>query len=134
MKSIRIILLAAMVAFAGCAVGKKMLEQPSGQREVSAVLTRQTQTFTGTVVLDDGAYRFKLLKNDSFVRLTRARRESEFAAEQINLRKYYEKKLDVRGTLSEDGKWIWAADIIAQYTPPGGSTGPNMNAPKATRP
>src|SRR4029077_1207745 len=104
----------------GCSFGKKMLEQPSGQHEVSPTLKKQTETFTGSVVLDEGAYRFKLLKNDSLVRLTRAKRDSEFAAEQINLRKYYEKKLDVRGTLSDDGNWIWAADIMAQYTPPGG--------------
>ena len=123
-----------MVALSGCALGKKMLEQPSGEHhQISPALKKQTETFTGTVVLDDGAYRFKLLRDGSLVRLTRARRASEFAAERINLRKYYEKKLDVKGTLSEDGNWIWAADIIAQYTPPGGDTGPNMNAPKATR-
>jgi hypothetical protein len=127
-------LLAGAFVLSGCSFGKKMLEQPSGHHEISPTLKKQTETFTGTVVLDDGAYRFKLLKKDSLVRLTHAKRDSEFAAEQINLRKYYEKKLDVRGTLSDDGNWIWAADIMAQYTPPGGDTGPNMNAPKATRP
>lgn len=109
-----------------------MLEQPSGHRETSPVLQTATDRFTGQVVLDDGAYRFKLLKDGSLLRLTRAKRESEFAAEQINLRKYYEKTLDVKG--SRMGDWIWAADIMAQYTPPGGDTGPNMDAPKPTRP
>jgi hypothetical protein len=109
-----------------------MLEQPGEQRQTSPVLQQQTERFTGQVVLDDGAYRLKLLKGGSVLRLTRAKRESEFAAEQINLRKYYEKTLDVKG--ARLGDWIWAADIMGQYTPPGGDTGPNMNAPKATRP
>jgi hypothetical protein len=131
-KLVGIALLLGTLVLSGCALGKKMLEQPSGHRETSPVLQKQTETFTGKVVLDDGAYRFKLLKDGSLLRLSRARRESEFASEQINLRKYYEKTLDVRGTRA--GDWIWAADIIAQYTPPGGDTGPNMNAPKPTRP
>ena len=111
-----------------------MLEQPSGppQKE-SAKLERKTEVFTGKVVLTDGAYRISLLKDpDTLLRLTRARRESEFAKQQINLRKYYEKTISVNGTLFEE--WIFGADIIGQWTPPGGDTGPNMNAPKQSRP
>jgi hypothetical protein len=131
-KLVGIVLLAGAFALSGCAFGRKMMEQPSGHHEISPVLQQQTERFTGQVVLDDGAYRFKLLRDGSLLRLTRAKRESEFAAEQINLRKYYEKTLDVKG--ARTGDWIWAADIMAQYTPPGGDTGPNMNAPKPTRP
>ena len=111
-----------------------MLEQPSGppQKE-SAKLERKTEIFTGKVVMDDGAYRLSLLKDpDTLLRLTRARRESEFAKEQINLRKYYEKTISVNGTLS--GEWIYGADVVGQWTPPGGDTGPNMNAPKQSKP
>jgi len=111
-----------------------MLEQPSGppQKE-SAKLERKTEVFTGKVVLVDGAYRLSLLKDpDTLLRLTRARRESEFAKQQVNLRKYYEKTISVNGTLYDE--WIFGADIIGQWTPPGGDTGPNMNAPKQSRP
>jgi hypothetical protein len=133
-KAYSILLFAALFALSGCAVGRKLLEQPSGppQKE-SSKLERKTEVFTGKVVLDDGAYRLQLLKNpDTLLRLTRARRESEFAKQQINLRKYYEKTISVNGTLY--GEWIFGADIIGQWTPPGGDTGPNMNAPKQTRP
>ena len=118
----------------GCALGKKMLEQPSGppQKE-SAKLERKTEVFTGKVVLVDGAYRLSLVKDpDTLLRLTRARRESEFPKQQINLRKYYEKTISVNGTLFDE--WIFGADIVGQWTPPGGDTGPNMNAPKQSRP
>ena len=110
------------------------MEQPSGppQKE-SAKLERKTEVFTGKVVLVDGAYRFSLLKDpDTLLRFTRARKESEFARQQINLRKYYEKTISVNGTLY-DG-WIFGADIVGQWTPLGGDTGPNMNAPKQTKP
>lgn len=123
-----------LFALSGCAVGRKMLEQPSGppQKE-SAKLERKTETFTGKVVMVDGAYRFSLLKDpDTLLQVTRAHRESEFAREQINLRKYYEKTISVNGTLQDE--WIWAASIVGQWTPPGGDTGPNMNAPKPSRP
>ena len=134
MKSIAILLSAGLLALSGCAVGRKMLEQPSGppQKE-SAKLERKTEVFTGKVVMDNGAYRLSLLKDpDTLLRLTRARRESEFAKQQINLRKYYEKTISVNGTLY--GEWIFGADVVGQWTPPGGDTGPNMNAPKQTRP
>jgi hypothetical protein len=133
-KSIAIFLSASLLALSGCTLGKKMLEQPSGppQKE-STKLERKTDVFTGKVVLVDGAYRLSLLKDpDTLLRLTRARRESEFAKQQINLRKYYEKTISVNGTLYDE--WIFGADIIGQWTPPGGDTGPNMNAPKQSRP
>ena len=133
MKSVAIILSVGLLGLSGCAFGRKMLEQPSGKHEISAVLKKNKETFTGKVVLVDGAYRFSLLKDpDTLLRLTRAHRESEFASEQINLRKYYEKTISVDGTRQDD--WIWAAAVIGQWTPPGGQTGPNMNAPKQTRP
>jgi hypothetical protein len=111
-----------------------MLEQPSGPPQKESVkLERKTEVFTGKVVLVDGAYRLQLSKEpDTLLRLTRARKESEFAKEQINLRKYYEKTVSVNGTLHDE--WIFGADIVGQWTPPGGDTGPNMNAPKASRP
>ena len=133
-KSIAIMLSVGLFALSGCALGKKMLEQPSGpSQKQSAKLERKTEVFTGKVVLVDGAYRLSLLKDpDTLLRLTRARRETEFAQQQINLRKYYEKTISVNGTLQDD--WIFGADIVGQWTPPGGDTGPNMNAPKQTRP
>jgi hypothetical protein len=125
---------ASLFALCGCTLGKKMLEQPSGPaQKQSAKLERKTEVFTGKVVLVDGAYRLSLVKDpDTLLRLTRARRETEFAQQQINLRKYYEKTISVNGTLQDD--WIFGADIVGQWTPPGGATGPNMNAPKQTRP
>jgi hypothetical protein len=134
MKVISILLLTGVLILSGCAFGRKMLEQPSGtpQKE-SAKLERKTQVFTGKVVLADGAYRLQLLRDPgTLLRLTRARRETEFAEQQINLRKYYEKTISVNGTLY--GEWIFGADVVAQWTPPGGDTGPNVDAPKASRP
>lgn len=119
-----------------------MMEQPGdrakrlgvdqNQNLSSAKLERKTEVFTGTVVMIDGAYRLRRLKDDSILRLTRARRETEFVQQQINLRKYYEKTISVNGTLH--GEWIFGADVVGQWTPPGGDTGPNMNAPKAAKP
>lgn len=124
-----------------------MMEQPSdrakrlkvnepnerGEPKSTALLEKHTEVFMGKVVLDDGAYRLALSKDPStLLRLTRARRESEFEADQINLRKYYEKVITVNGTRKDE--WIWAADITGQFVPPGGPTGPNMSAPKASRP
>ena len=118
-----------------------MVEQPSDratrlnvtQQKSSALLEKHTEVFTGKVVLDDGAYRLALSKEPStLLRLTRARRESEFEADQINLRKYYEKVITVNGTRKDE--WIFGADITGQFVPPGGQTGPNMSAPKASRP
>ena len=112
---------------------KKTSQQPSGQHQVSEKLQKKTETFPGKVVFVDGAYRFAPMNAPkTLLRLTRARRESEFAAEQIDLRKYYEKTLSVVGTRQND--WIWGADVVGQWTPPGGDTGPNMSAPKPTRP
>ena len=111
-----------------------MLEQPTGTRQPdSPKLERKTEVFTGKVVLIDGAYRLRLLKDpETVLRLTRARRESDFGKEQILLRKYYEKTISVNGTLYND--WIFGADIVGQWTPQGGDTGPNMSAPKQTKP
>lgn len=122
-----------VLALAGCALTKTTSQEPSVQHQTSATLQKKTETFAGKVVFVDGAYRFALISEPKILlRLTRARRESEFAAEQINLQKYYEKTLSVIGTRQDD--WIWGADVTGQWTPPGGDTGPNMSAPKPTRP
>ena len=111
--------------------------QPAGQPTVqakpksAALLQNNSEIFTGKVVLDNGAYRLQL-SDGTLMRLTRGRRETEFEGQQILLRKYYEKTITVKGTRQDD--WIWHADITGQYVPPGGPTGPNMNAPKQTRP
>jgi len=111
------------------------VDQPNdqGRPKSSALLEKHVEVFTGKVVLEDGAYRFELLNEPgTMLRLTRARRETEFESGQILLRKYYEKTITVNGTRQDD--WIWGADVTGQYVPPGGPTGPNMNAPKQSRP
>ena len=129
-----ITLCAAGLVLSGCALGKKMLEQPSGTpQKPSPSLEKNRRTFTGKVVLDNGAYRFAPLgEPGTLLRLTRGRRESDFEKQQILLRKYFEKTITVLGTRQDD--WIWGADVTGQYVPPGGDSGPNMNAPKQTRP
>jgi len=137
----------AALLLTGCELAHTMMEQPGdrekrlkvsepneqGQPKSNALLEKHVEVFTGKVVLDDGAYRLELLNEpDSRIKLTRGRRETEFASGQILLRKYYEKTITVNGTRKDD--WIWGADITGQYVPPGGPTGPNMNAPKQTRP
>ena len=93
-----------------------MLEQPSDrakrlhvdEKKSSALLEKKNEVFVGKVVLADGAYRLALSKDpDTLLRLTRARRESEFESDQINLRKYYEKVITVNGTRQDE--WIRAA-------------------------
>ncbi|HZR79407.1 MAG TPA: hypothetical protein VFA58_09360 [Chthoniobacterales bacterium] len=131
----------ALLFLTNCQLAHTMLEQPGdrakrlgvSEKKSSALLEKQTEVFTGKVVLEDGAYRFEPVNEPgTLLKLTRARRESEFEAEQILLRKYYEKTITVKGTRKDD--WIWGADITGQYVPPGGATGPNMNAPKQSRP
>jgi hypothetical protein len=142
-----IVLLIGLLFLTSCELGRVMMEQPGdrakrlkvdqpneqGQPKSSALLEKHTEVFTGKVVLDEGAYRLELVSEPgTLLKLTRARRETEFEKEQILLRKYYEKTITVNGTRKDD--WIWGADITGQYVPPGGPTGPNMNAPKQTRP
>ncbi len=136
--------MAALLFLNGCSW---MLEQPYDREKKAKeehpnepvkpkspeLLQGEAEIFTGKVVLDDGAYRFEPLNEPGkMLKLTRARRETEFEADQILLRKYYEKTITVKGMRKDD--WIWHADITGQYVPPGGPTGPNMNAPKQTRP
>jgi hypothetical protein len=136
-----IVPLIGLLFLTGCQLGRTMMEQPGdrakrlnvNEQKSSALLEKHTEVFMGKVVLADGAYRLALSKDpDTLLRLTRARRESEFEADQINLRKYYEKVITVNGTRKDE--WVWGADITGQFVPPGGQTGPNMNAPKASRP
>ncbi|MEP7014403.1 MAG: hypothetical protein ABI925_03085 [Verrucomicrobiota bacterium] len=89
----------------------------------------QTETLTGKVVLVQAGYRLKLVDDESgtLFRMTQAKRTQEFVAEQINLRKYYEKTIVVRGKREED--WIWSAEVIGQWLKPGESRGANRLAP-----
>jgi hypothetical protein len=91
----------------------------------------QTETLTGKVVLVKAGYRIKLMDDGSgtFFRVTRGKRSREFLTEQINLRKYYEKTIVVRGKREDD--WIWSAEIVGQWNKPGESRGPNLLAPPA---
>lgn len=72
-------------------------------------------------------YRLKLSESEEHIRLTRAKKRSEFAAEEIHLKKYYEKTLAVRG--KREGEWIWAADVVGQWLRPGDTRGSNLTAP-----
>lgn len=94
---------------------------------VSAVLHGEKETVSGKVVLAREGYRLHLSDSDELVRLTRAKRASEFANEEVGLQKYYEKTLAVRG--KREGDWIWDAEIVGQWNKPGESQGPNMLAP-----
>lgn len=83
--------------------------------------------FTGKVVLLGEGYRLRLLDSEKIVSLTRAKRADRFQIEQINLRKYYEKTLVVRGTLEQD--WIWGAEVVGQWLKPGERRSANQLAP-----
>lgn len=121
----------ALILLSGCTW---LMEQPSGQApEKTPRLHAEQESFMGKVVFVDGAYRFALLKEpNTLLRLTRGERESEFESYQIKLKKYFEKTLSVVGKRKDD--WIWDAAVVGQWVPPGGSNGPNMNAPKPTKP
>jgi hypothetical protein len=128
---LRLWLVGTTLLLVGCAW---FLEQPSGTPpQQTPRLQGEVETFVGKVVFVDGAYRFAPLKEpNALLRLTKAERESEFEAYQIKLKKYFEKTLSVNGKRKDD--WLWDAQVIGQWVPPGGSTGPNMAAPKPTRP
>jgi hypothetical protein len=95
-------------------------------------LEGQTETFSGKVVLVAPGYRLKLSESEELVRLTRAKKRSEMATEEITLKKYYEKTLAVQGR--REGEWIWSAEIVGQWLHPGEARGSNLNAPDAGRP
>jgi hypothetical protein len=113
-----------------------LLERPqpgAAQPMPTAKLEGKMETFTGKVVIADGAYRFNPFNEpDRFLRLTRAKKVSDFASEQLNLRKYYEKTISVKG--KREGDWLWAAAVIGQWLQPGEATGPNMKAPPVPKP
>ncbi len=114
-----------------CLVGCKfLLQQPGPGQPVkpTPLVEGPIETITGKVVMAEGAYRFSPFKEpDSLLRLTRGKRTTEFEAQQINLRKYYEKTISVKGTREDD--WICRAAIVGQWLQPGEPTGPNMKAP-----
>jgi hypothetical protein len=121
----------SLICLSGCSLWSKHSSAPQSAAEPAATPKpkAQIETLTGKVVLVEAGYRLKLADDESgtLFRLTRAKRSKEFAAEQINLRKYYEKTIVVRGKREED--WIWSAEIIGQWLKPGESRGPNLLAP-----
>jgi hypothetical protein len=115
----------ALFLLFGCTHGA---EQSNTAGEPARISKTPTETFTGKVILAEAGYRLRLADEpESLLRLTRARKSSEFAAEQINLMKYYEKTIAVRGKRQDD--WIWAADIVGQWLRPGEARGSNLLAP-----
>jgi hypothetical protein len=114
--------LACLVA---CSHGAK--ESPARPPATTSKLEGQTETFTGRVVLATPGYRLKLPESEELLRVTRAKKRSELVAEEINLKKYYEKALAVRGR--RDGEWIWAADVVGQWLRSGETRGSNLTAP-----
>ncbi len=114
--------------FLGCSHGPNE-RVPTPASEKPAKLTGPSETFTGKVVLAAEGYRLKMSdETEDALRLTRAKKRGEFAAEEIHLKKYYEKTLAVHGT--REGEWIWDADIVGQWLHPGESRGPNVLAPR----
>jgi hypothetical protein len=115
----------ALFLLFGCTHGA---QQPNTAGQPATASKTPTETFTGKVILAEAGYRLRLANEpESLLRLTRARKSSEFAAKQINLTKYYEKTIVVRGKRQDD--WIWVADIVGQWLRPGETRGSNLLAP-----
>jgi hypothetical protein len=115
----------ALLLSCGCT---HAVQQRNAATPPAMTRTAPTERFTGKVVLVGAGYRLRLLDEpESLLRLTRAKRNSEFVAEQINLMKYYEKTIVVQGKRRDD--WIWAAEIVGQWLRPGESRGSNLLAP-----
>jgi hypothetical protein len=131
--AILFVALAMSLGFAGCTLLNPFEPLPASKRTssgpTSPVLHGEKETFTGKVVLATEGYRLKLSDSEESVRLTRAKRASEFAKDEVGLRKYYEKTLAVRG--KREGEWLWDAEIVGQWNKPGESQGPNFLAPPA---
>jgi hypothetical protein len=119
------LLAATLLAVGGC----NPFEMPNrvGPKVAETKLEKAPAEFTGKVVLVAEGYRLRLLDSEETVRLTRAKRSTEFEHEELNLRKYYEKTLVVRGTKQDE--WIWAAEVVGQWLRPGEHRGSNMLAP-----
>lgn len=126
-------LVALSLGVSGCNALNPFAPLPESRRSsshaVTPVLHGEKQTFTGKVVLATGGYRFHLSDSGEDLRLSRAKRESEFSKDEVGLRKYYEKTLHVRG--QRKGEWLWDAEIVGQWNKPGESRGPNVLAPPA---
>lgn len=132
-RALVVLLLAAVPLVPGCGRLNPWVPLPpqGSTTPPSPKLHTETQTFTGKVVLVTEGYRLRLSDSGKIVRVTRAKRETEFAAKEINLRKYYEKNLAVSG--SRGGDWLWGAEIVGQFVQPGEATGPNLLAPPVNR-
>src|SRR4051812_45250804 len=99
----------SIICLEGCAHGAK---QAAPAPAATTKLQGQNERFTGRVVLVTAGYRIKLTDSEELVRLTRAKKRSELAKEEIILKKYYEKTLAVRGR--RDGEWLWSAEVLGQ--------------------
>jgi hypothetical protein len=119
-----LILALGMICLEGCAHGAKQAAPAPAQ---PSKLQGQSERFTGRVVLVTAGYRLKLTESEELVRLTRAKKRSELATEEINLKKYYEKTLAFRGR--REGEWIWGAEVLGQWLRPGEQRGSNLTAP-----
>jgi hypothetical protein len=121
-----------LLCFSGCKALNPFAELPAEKRttrstEPAPKLEGKYEKFTGRIVLAAEGYRLKLSESGEIVRLTRAKRGSELANEEIHLQKYYEKTLAVGGR--RQGEWIWDADILGQWLKPGETRGANLAAP-----
>jgi hypothetical protein len=118
------------VSLAGCSLFSHHEAKPEAEKppkpEKQERLSGTVETFSGRVVLLTSGYRLRI-SDKEVVRLTRAHKASEFVNEEINLRKYFEKTLAVRGR--REGDWVWGADIVGQWNRPGESRGANLLAP-----
>ena len=126
------VILLVSLGMAGCTALNPFAPLPESKRSTSrdaapVLHGGEKQRFTGKVVLVTAGYRLRLEDSGDLVRLSRAKRGSELANDEIGLRKYYEKTLAVRG--KREGEWLWDAEVVGQWNKPGESRGPNVLAP-----
>jgi hypothetical protein len=116
--------LLAAVCLSACHLG-----EPRPSAAEAAKVSSSFEKFTGQVVKRSGEYRFQPLDHpEKIQRLSRSKNPTQFAADEIHLRKYYGKTIVVQGF--DAGDWIAKAEVIGQWLHPGEPRGSTLTGPE----
>jgi hypothetical protein len=116
--------LLAALSLSACHLG-----EPRPSSAEAAKVSSTFEKFTGQVVKRSGEYYFQPLDHpEKIQRLSRSKNPTQFASDEIHLRKYYGKTLVVRGF--DAGDWIAKAEVIGQWLRPGEPRGSTLIGPE----
>src|SRR4051794_35670025 len=114
-------LAAALLAMGACAHDDK---SAAASAPASTKGTGKFETFTGNIIKTDEGYRFSPEDApETLQRLTRADDGAHFESDEVHMRKYFGKKLVIKGVVAGHG-WIARVSVVGQYLQAGESAGP----------